>query len=242
MEEEQQWNSRTLLLIGAERAARLSGSHVLVAGVGGVGGYVVEMLVRSGVGRLTLVDSDRVSTSNLNRQLIALRGTVGSVKTELFAKRVPEINAECEVTAIQQFVTPENACETLSAAKYDFVADCIDTVGAKVALLAECYRQRVKVISSMGAGGRIDPTRVRYADLWETRQDGLARAVRDGFKRKGIKPKIPVVYSDEAPMRSSLLREQGREGKRTGYGTLATIPSLFGIYMGSYIIRKLIGL
>lgn len=232
------WDSRTLRLLGPEGVAALCAARVLIVGVGGVGGYVAEMLARSGVGHLTLVDSDTVAESNLNRQVIALRSTLGMPKTDLFASRIADINPRCEVRALRRFLAPENV-EELLAPGFDFVADCIDTVAPKVALLAACKEHGLRVISSMGAGGRLDPTQVRYADLWETRQDGLARAVRDAFKRRGRKPAIPVVYSPEAPRPCSLVMESGRDNKRSSYGTLATIPSLFGIYMASYIIRKL---
>lgn len=235
------WDSRTLRLLGPDAADVLAHARVLVAGVGGVGGYVVEMLARSGVGRLVLVDSDTVAESNLNRQIIALRSTLGKPKVELFAARVADINPDCRVETLQRFLTPDNVEEILCSG-FDFVADCIDTVAPKVALLSACKRLGVRVVSSMGAGGRLDPSQVCYADLWETRQDGLARAVRDAFKRRGHRPSIPVVYSPEVPRPCSLLMEQGRDNKRSSYGTLATIPSLFGIYMASYIIRKLTGI
>ena len=226
------WNSRTERLIGAEGVERLRGLRVLVVGVGGVGGYAVEMLARSGVGHLTLIDSDTVADSNLNRQIIALRSTVGQEKVDLFRQRIADINPECGVETIPALLTPENVGEILDRG-FDFVADCIDTVAPKVALLSECYRRKIKVISSMGAGGRLDPTKVQYADLWETHQDGLARAVRDAFKRRKSRPTIPVVFSSEAPRPTALVEEQGREFKRSSYGTLATIPSLFGIYIAA---------
>lgn len=235
------WDSRTLRLLGPDAADVLAHARVLVAGVGGVGGYVVEMLARSGVGHLVLVDSDTVAESNLNRQIIALRSTLGKPKVELFAARVADINPDCRVETLQRFLTPDNVEEILCSG-FDFVADCIDTVAPKVALLSACRRRGIRVVSSMGAGGRLDPSQVCYADLWETRQDGLARAVRDAFKRRGHRPSIPVVYSPEAPRPCSLLMEQGRDNKRSSYGTLATVPSLFGIYMASYIIRKLTGI
>lgn len=239
MTEDEVWNSRTLRLIGEESAEILRNARVLIVGVGGVGGYVAEMLVRSGVGHITLVDSDVVAPSNLNRQIIALQSTLGQPKVEAFGRRAAEICSGCRVEVRRQYVTPDNLEELLDDS-YDFVADCIDTVAPKVALLAACKDRHIRVISSMGAGGRLDPTQVRYADLWETRQDGLARAVRDAFKRRGRKPSVPVVFSPEAPRACSLMHETDRDNKRSSYGTLATIPSLFGIYMASYIIRKLI--
>lgn len=231
------WDSRTRRLIGETGTDALSRLRVLIVGVGGVGGYVAEMLARSGVGHLTLVDSDTVAVSNLNRQIIALDSNIGLSKVQLFKERISQINPSCEVTAHEMYVTPESAAP-LVAAGYDFVADCIDTVAPKVALLSACMQSRTKVISSMGAGGRLDPVQVCYADLWSTRQDGLARAVRASFKKMGYRPSIPVVYSPEAPRPGAVLEETGRCNKRSSYGTLATIPALFGIYMASYIINK----
>lgn len=233
------WDARTRLLIGDEGCERLSRASVLIAGIGGVGGYVAETLARSGIGELTLVDADTVSASNINRQIIALRTTLGTPKTDLFAQRIADINPECRLRLVPRFLTPEDAGPLLESAHFSFVADCIDTVASKVELLAQASRMRIPVISSMGAGGRINPTRIMYADLWETRQDGLARAVRDSFKRRGYRPSIPVVYSDEAPRPSALVMESSLPGKRSSFGTLATIPAIFGLYISSYIIRKI---
>lgn len=180
-----------------------------------------------------------MSASNINRQIIALRTTLGTPKTDLFAQRIADINPECRLRLVPRFLTPEDAGPLLESAHFSFVADCIDTVASKVELLAQASRMRIPVISSMGAGGRIDPTRIMYADLWETRQDGLARAVRDSFKRRGYRPSIPVVYSDEAPRPSALVMESSLPGKRSSFGTLATIPAIFGLYISSYIIRKI---
>ena len=235
----EQWNDRTVSLIGQAAVDRLARTHVLVVGCGGVGGYVIEMLVRSGVGALTIIDADTVGESNLNRQLIARCDSIGEPKVDLWLKRCRSINPECRVRPLREFVSPQSVGELLNY-RFDFVADCIDTVAPKVALLSECVRKHVKVISSMGAGGRVDPAAVRYADLWETANDGLARAVRTSFKRMGYRPHIPVVCSSEAPRHSSLIMEHAMSNKRSGYGTLATIPSMFGIFMASYIIRKLI--
>lgn len=237
----ERWDDRTVRLLGRGAVDRLSAAHVLVVGCGGVGGYVLEMLARSGVGHLTIVDADCVSVTNLNRQLIALHHDIGRPKVQLWDERCRNIHPECRVEAVQDFVDPQNV-DSLLDTGFDFVADCIDTVAPKVALLTACKQRGIRVISSMGAGGRIDPTAVRYADLWDTRQDGLARAVRAAFKRMGRRPSIPVVYSPEAPRAASLIMEQGLENKRSGYGTLATLPSIFGIYMASFIIRKLTGL
>lgn len=232
------WNDRTLRLIGPEGVRRLASARVLVVGVGGVGGYAAEMLARTGVGHLTLVDADCVSVSNLNRQLIATATEIGKQKVDLFEARFRDINLGIEVTALRQFVTPENVGELLSGS-YDFVVDAIDTVAPKVALLSHCLRERIPVISSMGAGGRTDVTKVGYFDLWETREDGLARAVRQRLKQQGLRRPLKVVASTEAPRQGAVIKLDERN-KRSSYGTTAVIPSVFGIYLGAYVIDKLI--
>lgn len=232
-----EWYSRTEALLGPEGVEKLRGARVLIAGIGGVGGYAAETLVRSGIGELTIVDADTVAHSNLNRQLIALRSTLGLSKVEAAARRYLDINPECRVSPCQQFLTPENIAG-LQVSDYDFVADCIDTVAPKVALLRSCLQAKVPVISSMGAGGRTDPTRVIYSTLWETREDGLARAVRAAFKKIGTRPRLPVVCSTEAPKRPALLMVE-EQGKRSSFGTLATIPAIFGLYIANYIILKI---
>lgn len=227
-------DSRTLLLLGSEAMARLRRARVLVVGAGGVGGYAAEMLARTGVGHLTLIDADTVAPSNLNRQLIAFTSTIGEAKTELFAERFRDINPEIRVEGRREFLTPEGVAPLLDEG-YDYVLDAIDTVAPKVALIAECIRRRQRIISSMGAGGRLDPTRVGYFDLWETREDGLARAVRQRLKKIGLRRPLRVVASTEAPRASSVTMLDERN-KRSSYGTTATVPALFGIYMANRAI------
>lgn len=236
--ETEDWTSRTRLLLGDESFRRLREASVLVAGAGGVGGYVAETLVRSGVGRICVVDADDVAASNINRQLIADTTTVGRPKAELWQERLTRINPECEVDARALYITPDNVEEIL-AGGFDYVADCIDTIAPKVALLRRCAAERIPVISSMGAGGRLDPSRIALGDLWETREDGLARAVRQSFKRLGEHPRIRVVWSSEAPRKSALIDLEGFENKRSSFGTLATIPAIFGLTMANHIILSL---
>lgn len=231
------WNSRTITLLGAECVEKLRRARVLVVGVGGVGGYAAEMLARSGVGHLTLIDADDVSVSNINRQLIALHSTIGKSKVELFAKRFSDINPEITVDARMEFLTPESVVSILDEG-YDYVVDAIDTVAPKVALIAECMRRRIPIVSSMGAGGRTDPSKVELTDLWSTAEDGLARAVRQRLKSMGMKRPLKVVASKEAPHRSALIPLEERN-KRSSFGTLATIPSLFGIFLASHVIERL---
>lgn len=228
------WDDRTVRLLGSEAVRRLARSRMLVVGVGGVGGYAAEMLARAGVGHLRLIDADNVDITNVNRQLIATLSVVGQPKVTLLAERFRDINPEITVEEVQEFVTPDNVTVILED-HFDFVLDAIDTIAPKVALLSHCLRHNIPVISSMGAGGRTDPTKVSYADLWETREDGLARAVRQRLKKAGLRRPLKVVASSEAPHTASLV-EVGSANKRTSYGTLATIPALFGIFMANYAI------
>lgn len=232
------WDDRTRLLVGDDGAARLDAARVLVAGVGGVGGYAAEMLARTGVGHLTLVDSDSVAVSNINRQLIATTRTVGLPKVDLFMARFKEINPAISVTPLLEYITPDNV-ERLLEPGFDFVIDAIDTVAPKVALLSHCLRYRVPVVSSMGAGGRLHPERVGYFDLWETREDGLARAVRQRLKQAGLRRPLKTVASTEAPRRASVI-ELDERNKRSSYGTVAPVPAAFGILLASHVINKLI--
>lgn len=231
------WEARTANLLGEDALRRLAQARVLVVGIGGVGGYAAEILCRSSVGALTLVDADSVAESNINRQIIATQATVGQSKAILFAERFHIINPDASINAVNTFLTPDSVADLL-APGYDYVIDAIDTVAPKTALIAHCLLNNIPIISSMGAGGRIDPTQVRYADLWETREDGLARAVRQRLKKGGIKRSLKVVCSTEAP-RSHALIHLDERNKRSSFGTLASIPAIFGIYLANYVIRKI---
>lgn len=236
----ERWDDRSRRLLGDEALLKLQSSTVLVVGLGGVGGYVAEMLGRSGVGNLILVDADDVSTSNINRQLIATSATVGQPKSELWRKRLLAINPEINVDARQEFVTVKNAGE-LIAASPDFVADAIDTIAPKLSLIEQSLG-RCRIISSMGAGGRLNPTEVRYGTLADTKGDGLARVLRQRLRKKGIDPRrLPVVWSEEQPASHAVI-DLNQQNKRSSFGTLATIPALYGIYMANYIIREITGI
>lgn len=234
------WNSRTLALIGEEGVQRLAAARVLVVGVGGVGGYAVEMLARSGVGCLGLVDADEVAASNLNRQIIALRSTLGESKTSLFARRIADINLSCRVREYDVYLNQENVEEIVGEGKYDIVVDAIDTVGPKVSLIAWCLTRHIPIVSSMGAGGRMDPGKVYVGDLWDTREDGLARAVRQRLKKMGLRRPLKVVASRESPRPSAIVDVES-QNKRTSYGTTAIVPSTFGIFLAAEVIDWLIG-
>ena len=229
---------RTSLLLSEEKTLSLQAGRVLVVGVGGVGAYAAEMLVRAGVGRMTIIDSDSVAVSNINRQLVALHSTVGQDKVAVLAQRLNDINPHLELSARKCYLDVEGV-DALLQDGYDFVVDAIDTVSPKVALLAACMRQGIAVVSSMGAGARIDPSQIRYADIADTFHCGLARAVRTRLRKMGVKGKLPVVFSTEAPRAEAVQEVTGERNKRTTVGTVSYMPAIFGCYLAAYVIRRL---
>lgn len=236
------FSERTGLLLGAEALATLRSRHVVIAGVGGVGSYAAEAIARAGVGRITLLDHDRVAPSNVNRQLVALRSTVGRPKTEVMAQRIADIDPEIHVHPLAEFLRPENVAE-LVPADADYVLDCIDSIACKAALVAGCQGRDQPVISSMGAGGRIDPTLIRVGLLAETQLCPLARAMRKRLRRLGASLDYPVVYSLEEPRKGTEHRPidgpvPGRA--RSINGTISYLPALFGLTAAGWAIRELI--
>ena len=234
----EEWMQRTSLLLSENNLQHLQHSHILVVGVGGVGAYAAEMLVRAGVGHITIIDSDCVAPSNINRQLIALHSTIDKPKVDVLAQRLLDINPALQLTAIQRYVDVEGV-ETLLQTKYDFVVDAIDTVAPKVALLATCLQVNIPVVSSMGAGARIDPTQIRYADINQTTHCGLARAVRSRLRKMNIRHKLPVVYSTEIPRTDAVKEVTGERNKRTTVGTVSYMPAIFGCYLAAFVIQRL---
>lgn len=232
------WNDRTLRLLGSDAVKRLESSSVLVVGLGGVGGYAAEMLLRAGVGKLTLLDGDTVAPSNLNRQIISTTKNIGSSKAIVFAERFHDINPEAHIDSIHAYLAPDDVSCLLDRG-FDYVADCIDTIAPKVELIAQCVTRKIGIVSSMGTGGRTDPSKIGYADIWDTCNDGLARAVRQRLRKKGIQRHIGVVASTEIPESHSLI-ELEDVNKRSSYGTLCTIPAIFGILIANHVILQLI--
>ncbi|WP_373810793.1 tRNA threonylcarbamoyladenosine dehydratase [Porphyromonas macacae] len=237
-----EWCMRTQLLVGEEAMQRLMHSHILVAGLGGVGGYVAELLVRSGVGAMTIVDADTVQLSNINRQLIALQDNMGKPKAELWAERLLRINPELKLTVLNRFIEEGNMDELLGMAQYDFVADAIDSVAPKTALLAACYARKLPVVSAMGAGAKSDPMAIRCDDIGKSHTCTLARVVRARLRKEGIKKGIPVIYSIEKPKTEAVMEIEGERNKRSTAGTLSYLTALFGCHMAGYIIRALCSL
>ena len=232
--------SRTTLLYGDERMARIRSAHVLVVGTGGVGAYAAEMLCRAGVGHLTLVDADTVSPSNINRQLPALHSTVGRSKVGVLAERFRDINPEVQLTLHEEYLTPEGVDALLNAGPYTYVIDAIDTIQPKVALLAACIRRRQPVIASMGAGAKTDITAIQYADIWQTYHCGLSKSVRSGLTRAGLRGrKLPVVFCAQQADRAALLTVEGERNKMTTAGTVSYMPATFGNYLAAWVLNRL---
>lgn len=227
--------SRTAILIGEGNLQKLKKSRVAVFGVGGVGGYVVEALARSGVGALDLIDKDVVSESNINRQIIALHSTVGRLKTEVAAERARDINPEICVRTHNLFYLPETA-EQFDFSQFDYVVDAIDTVSGKIALIEQANAAQTPVISSMGAGNKLDPTKFEVADISKTSVCPLARVMRRELKKRGVE-RLKVVYSKEEPLPSSLKDEES--GKNIP-GSVAFVPSVVGLIIAGEVIKDLI--
>lgn len=229
---------RTRLLLGDVAMEKLKNSRVAVFGIGGVGGHLAEALVRSGVGEIDIIDNDTVSVSNINRQAVATLSTVGKSKVEAAKDRFLDLNRECRINAIQKFFTPETADE-FDFSEYDYVADAIDTVTGKIEIIMRCNETGTPVISSMGAGNKLDPTKFEVTDIYKTETCPLARVMRRELKKRGIK-KLKVVYSKEpalAPLESE--DEGGSHQKRQTPGSVAFVPSVAGLIMAGEIIKDL---
>ena len=230
---------RTRMLLGDEGLDRLRQARVAVFGVGGVGGYAAEALARSGVGALDLFDDDRVALSNLNRQILALHSTLDRPKTEALGARLLDINPSLDLRTRQLFYLPASADE-VDLSVYDWVADAVDTVSAKLELAVRCFQLGVPLISALGAGNRLDPTRLRVGDLYETSGDGLARVMRKELRRRGV-PALRVVYSTEPAVRPLGSAEDRRagSGRRDVPGSAAFVPAAMGMTIAAEIVRAL---
>ena len=227
---------RTEMLIGSDALKKLGASAVAVFGVGGVGGGAVEALARGGVGRIDLIDNDTVSESNINRQLIATHSTVGTLKTEAAKTRILEINPNCEVNTFNTFILPENI-DSFDFSVYDYVIDAIDTVSGKIAIIERCNKDKIPVISSMGTGNKLDPTRFEITDIYKTSVCPLARVMRTEMKKRGIK-KLKVLYSKEEPIKPAVA-ETTERGKAVP-GSISFVPPVAGMIIGGEVIKELI--
>ncbi len=229
---------RSLLVFGEEGILRLQNAHVFIAGMGGVGGFVAEALARAGVGALTLLDHDVVSGSNKNRQLVALDSTLGAKKVDVMKARILEINPDCQVTVLYQFIRPDDM-EVLLSNSYDFVVDAIDSLNCKVALVATALDKGLPVVSSMGAGRRIDPSKVVMADISKTHGCALARNMRQRLKKRGIKKGLMTVFSTEVPNAPGPMEVIDGARGRVVNGTASYMPGIFGLMLAGKVISSL---
>ena len=231
---------RTELLFGAEKLQKLRNSHVLVLGLGGVGAYAAEMLVRAGVGELTIVDGDVVEETNLNRQLPALHSTLGRAKSTVLKERFLDINPDCIIHDIFEYIELEKT-EKLLETQFDYAVDAIDSLSPKVYFLKRCLEKNIPVISSMGSGGRMDPLAVKIADISKTYNCGLARAVRQKLKKLGITKGIKTVFSDESVPPEAVKAYTDENGyNHSMTGTVSYIVAVFGCVLASEVIRRLV--
>lgn len=234
-----EWLERTALLLGDKKLETLRQANVLVVGLGGVGAYAAEMIVRSGVGRMTIADADTVSATNINRQLIALHSTIGKQKAELMAERLRDINPEIELTVVNRFIKDDETDALLDSQKFDYVVDAIDTLSPKLALIKGCLDRNIPLVSSMGAGAKTDPTKMDICDIAKTHHCPLAHMLRKRLHKIGIRSGFKAVYSPE-PVREGAMILCEEQNKKSNTGTISYIPALFGIGCASVVIRGLI--
>jgi tRNA A37 threonylcarbamoyladenosine dehydratase len=229
------------MLLGDEKLENLRSSHVLVVGLGGVGAWAAEMICRAGVGRMTIVDGDSVHASNRNRQLPALKSTVGKPKAEIMGQRLLDINNELDLVVINEYIRDERMIEILDKG-YDYVVDAIDTLSPKVFLIYHTLNRKMPLVSSMGAGGKFDPMSVRISDISETTDCSLARILRKKLHRLGVRTGFTAVYSTEEIDKSKIIPTSGEQNKASIVGTISYMPSTFGIACASVVIRDLAGI
>jgi tRNA threonylcarbamoyladenosine dehydratase len=233
------WLSRTELLIGKPKVDRLQNSHVLVVGMGGVGSFAAEFICRAGVGAMTIVDGDTIDPSNRNRQLPALATTHGLSKADVMGERLLAINPDLKLTIKHEFITPDTAAELLSD-HYDYVVDAIDSLTPKIHLIRAAKTNKMKIISSMGAGGKLDPTHLKVVDISKTYNCPFAQFIRIRLRKHGISRGLKVVFSPEVVNKDSLMLTDGSNYKKSAYGTISYLPAAFGCVCASVVIRNLI--
>jgi len=232
------WQGRTKLILGEEGLNRLKSSNVLVVGLGGVGAYAAEMICRAGVGTMTIVDGDTIHETNRNRQLPALKSTIGQAKTEIMRLRLADINPDIKLTAVHEYLKDERMIEVLDQG-FDYIVDAIDTLSPKIFLIYHAVRKKLPLVSSMGAGGKYDPTLISIVDISETTDCSLARILRKRLHRLGIRDGFTAVFSPEEIDRSKIVPTNGEQNKASIVGTISYMPAAFGIACASVVIRDL---
>lgn len=234
-----EWLSRTELLLGKEKLKYLQQAHVLVAGLGGVGAYAAEQLCRAGIGEMTIVDGDVVELTNKNRQLLALDSTVGLPKAELMATRFRDINPHLKLHVVNDFIRDEQMVELLERASYDYVVDAIDTLAPKIFLIYHSLKKGLRVVSSMGSGGKTDPSQIQVADISKSYNCNLARMLRKRLHKLGIYKGVKVIFSTEFTDPTAIVLAE-EQNKKSNVGTISYMPPLFGCYAASVVIRDLV--
>ena len=235
-----EWLQRTELLVKEEGIERLQSANILIVGLGGVGSFAAEFLVRSGIGNLTIADGDTVDITNINRQLPALNSTIGKNKTDVVAERILDINPKLNLKKINEFLEPERMEKILTQEKFDYVLDCIDSLSPKLALIITCKRKKIKLVSVMGAGGKTDPSKVMVRDISKTNNCFLAKQIRKKLKKEQIHKGFRCVFSTEIQDENSLKMTDGSNYKKSFYGTISYMPAIFGLYAAAEVIRFLL--
>ena len=234
------WLERTELILGKNKLERLKNAHVLIVGLGGIGSFAGEFIARAGIGTMTIIDGDVFDKTNKNRQLTALDSTINRNKAVVLAERIKDINPNIHINIVEEFVLPERVWELLEIYKPDYVMDCIDSVTPKIEWIKACLRLNIKIISHLGAGGKLDPSKVKVAKLENATSCKLGRYIRKRLRREGVNFKrVKAVYSSEIQIKESLKMTNGLNYKRSFYGTVSYMPGLFGLHGAAEVIKYL---
>ncbi len=233
------WLERTELLVQEEGLNKIKNANILIVGLGGVGSFAAEFIARAGVNKMTIVDGDVFDETNKNRQLPALNSTVGKSKAQVMASRIKDINPDIDLTVVEEFVSPERAYEIVNP-EFDYVLDCIDSITPKVNLIVAARRKKVKIVSSMGAGGKLDASKVSVKDISKTKNCKMARNLKKRLKERKVDKGVRAVYSEEIQIPASLKLTDGTNFKKSYYGTISYMPAAFGLQAASYVINQLI--
>lgn len=233
------WMSRTQLLLGDEKVEQLMHKNVLVVGLGGVGGICAEMIARAGVGKMTIVDADTIDLSNANRQIPALHSTVGRPKAEVMAERLKDINPDLELTVLPVFIKEQETVQIIESGNFDYAVDCIDTLSPKVYFIKACMDRKIPIVSSLGAGGKLDPSQIIITDISKTYECNLARYVRKKLHALGIRKGLTVVFSPEKVDQGRIIETEKAFPKKSIIGTMSYMPAIFGCTVASVVILGL---
>jgi tRNA threonylcarbamoyladenosine dehydratase len=234
------WLERTELLLKPQGMEKLEKAHVCVVGLGGIGSFAAEFIARAGIGTMTIVDGDTVDITNINRQLPALTSTIGKSKAQIMAARILDINPDLKLNVIEQFLEPDDTTKLIEDLRPDYVIDCIDSLTPKINLIAAAYRNRIKIVTCLGAGGKLDASKVVITDISKTCECPLAKNVRKRLKNIGITKGVKAIFSPETPIAESLKHTDGTKFKKSFYGTISHIPAVFGLHAAGYVINHIL--